>query len=323
MFFSIIQHKRNSASKLLCIVWLSILPFYADAQQPERAAAGNSSQSNRSSSSNVVNQKLASKLMRRDMPYIVILPETYQKNVSKRFPVLYLLHGLTGHYDNWAAKTKLADYAKQYEIIIVTPEGGDGWYVDSATVPDDKFESYILEELIPEIDNKYRTINSRDGRGVAGLSMGGYGALKYGIKHSDKFVFAGSMSGALGAASWSGTFLNAAGNWLKKPIEATFGETADTETRKANDIFKLAREITDQQKARLPFLYLDCGTEDFLLADNRNFAALLIEKKIAHEFRQLPGGHKWDYWDKQVQEVLRLSEKFFASKPISQSAPVK
>src|SRR4030095_4148863 len=81
-------------------------------------------------------------------------------------------------------------------------EGNNGWYTDSATVASDKYETYILQELIPEVQRRYRTIESRYGRGIAGLSMGGYGALKFGLKHPEMFAFAASMSGALGAASF-------------------------------------------------------------------------------------------------------------------------
>ena len=101
-----------------------------------------------------------------------------------RYPVIYLLHGLTGHYNNWAEKTKLEQYAANYNYIIVMPEGDNGWYTDSATVPNDKYESYIIKELIPEIDKKYRTKADRQNRAIAGLSMGGYGSIKIRFKIS-------------------------------------------------------------------------------------------------------------------------------------------
>src|SRR5258708_33629365 len=141
--------------------------------------------------------KFESKMMGRELPYNVVLPPDYDKQKTTRYPVLYLLHGLFGHYDNWVSKTRLKEHAAQFQIIIVTPEGNNGWYTDSATVPADKYESYILQELIPDVQQRYRTIETRAGRAVAGLSMGGYGALKFGVKHPESFVFAASMSGAL------------------------------------------------------------------------------------------------------------------------------
>ncbi len=256
--------------------------------------------------------KLNSKLMAREMPYRVILPDGYgnpqTKNVTAKplsYSVIYLLHGLTGHFNNWADKTKLTDYAKNYNYIIVMPEGGNGWYTDSSSVANDKYESYIVQELIPEIDKKYRTISDRQHRAVAGLSMGGYGSIKFGLKYPEMFSLVGSFSGALGAASFSEK--NAGG--IGKAIDLIFGAT-DSEKRQSNDVFKIVKEMTAEKIKNLPFIYLDCGTEDFLIQSNRDFAALLLEKKIPHEFRQLPGIHDWKFWNSQVNEFLEVSEKF-------------
>lgn len=250
-----------------------------------------------------------SKLVGKTLPYNVVLPVDYDQPAAKakRYPVLYLLHGLTGHYDNWTTHTKLSDYAAQYPLIIVTPEGNNGWYTDSATVPMDKYETYILEELIPDVQRRYRANATREGRAIAGLSMGGYGALKFGVKHPEMFVFAASMSGALGAASWTEKDLKSPGV-IRDSLMQTFGP-ANSPTRVANDLLRLAREASSPQKTALPFLYLDCGTEDFLFTNNRDFAALLVELKIPHEYRQLPGTHNWQYWDAEVQEVLKIAAR--------------
>lgn len=257
-------------------------------------------------------EKLASKLMGREMLYRVITPFGYADaaNSAKRYPVIYLLHGLTGNFANWTDRTKLSEYLGSMNAIIVTPEGENGWYTDGATNANDKYESYIVKELIPEIDKKFRTIADRKNRVIAGLSMGGYGALKFGMKYPEMFSLAGSFSGALGAASYP---TSGAANDRMKSLSDIFGPS-DSDTRKANDIFKMVREITPEKVKALPFLYIDCGTDDFLFQNNRDFTELLIEKKIPHEFRQLPGGHNWPYWDKQVQEFLRLSEGHFRSK---------
>ena len=98
------------------------------------------------------NLKLDSKLMARQMPYRVILPTDYDADKAQKYAVIYLLHGLTGHFDNWDESTKLKEYAAAYKYIFVQAEGDNGWYSDSATVPNDKYESYIVKELIPEID---------------------------------------------------------------------------------------------------------------------------------------------------------------------------
>ena len=249
--------------------------------------------------------KLSSNLTAREMPYRVILPVGYENSNEKTFyPVVYLLHGLTGHYDNWTNRTKLAEYAAKYNFIIVTPEGGDGWYTDSVSAANDKYESYIVQELIPEIDKKFRTFADRNHRAIAGLSMGGYGAIKFGLKYPEKFVLVGSFSGALGIVA-----LSSKSTATFPSIKNVFGED-ESPARKDNDIFRIVRESSSEKIKALPFIYFDCGTEDFLFQSNRDFADLLIEKKVKHEFRQLPGGHTWTYWNNQVQEFLELSGKF-------------
>ena len=259
---------------------------------------------------NVEERRLSSKLMRRQMPYRVILPVKYAGNKDARYPVIYLLHGLTGHYNNWTELTKLANYAADLDVIVVTPEGGNGWYTDHTTKLDEKWESYIISELVPEIDKDFRTLNSRDKRAIAGLSMGGYGSIKFGLKYPEKFILAGSFSGALGAASYTEELIPGA---IGRTIDGIFGPVG-SQTRKSNDIFEIARSLTPEKTKSLPFIYLDCGTEDFLFQNNREFVSLLIEKKVPHEYRQLPGAHNWQYWDKQVQEFLRIADRFFHSR---------
>jgi putative tributyrin esterase len=259
--------------------------------------------------------RFESKLTGKTLPYNVVLPAGYHRREARvpRYPVLYLLHGYTGHYDNWVTKTKLTDYAARHELIVVTPEGNDGWYTDSATAPADKYESYIVRELIPDVERRYRAMATREGRAVAGLSMGGYGALKFGIKYPEMFALAASMSGAVGAASWRAD-ADLPRSSITQSLLQTFGP-ADGPVKAQNDLFKLVGELPQEQVKSLPFLYLDCGTEDSLrlLPTNLAFANLLVERKIPHEYRQLPGDHNWAYWDKQVREVLRLASAKLAT----------
>ena len=241
--------------------------------------------------------RFQSKLVNTTLPYNVILPTDYDTSKNTRYPVLYLLHGLMGHYTDWVARTNIADYAAGYRIIIVTPEGNDSWYID-------KYETYILQELIPDVQQRYRTIEARYARAIAGLSMGGYGAIKFGVKSPATFVFAASMSGAFSVPrlteketpeSWRASLKN-------------FGPS-DSQTRTANDLFEILQKLTPSRIASLPYFYFDCGTEDapIIFPSNRELAALMFEKKIPHEFRELPGDHSWAYWDQQVQEVLKIA----------------
>lgn len=106
----------------------------------------------------------------RKMKYRVLIPCGY-KTGKRRYPVLYLLHGLYGDYTNWDSLTGIAQYARQLPLLIVMPDADDSWYTNSATVPGDRYEDYIIKDLIKEIETQYRTVSKRDDRFVAGLSM--------------------------------------------------------------------------------------------------------------------------------------------------------
>ena len=254
--------------------------------------------------------KFESKLVGQPLPYNVVLPPLYNAPESRavRYPVLYLLHGLAGGSGDWVSnRAHLAAHAAAYRFIIVTPEGKDGWYTDSATVPTDKFETYILEELIPDVERRYRALTTRDARAIAGLSMGGYGALKFGVKHPERFMLAASLSGAFDAASWDHNDPNLLA-FVKPSIGRAFGAMGSP-TRASNNLLKLFDALPPERISALPYFYIDCGTEDFLIGANRFMSALLLERKIPHEFRQLPGTHSWPYWDAQIQEVLKLATR--------------
>jgi S-formylglutathione hydrolase FrmB len=241
--------------------------------------------------------RFQSKLLNTTLPYNVILPNDYATARSTRYPVLYLLHGLTGHYSDWVSRTNIAGYASEYRLIVVMPEGNDSWYTN-------KYESYILQELIPDVQQRYRTIEARYARAIAGLSMGGYGAIKFGLKSPHTFAFAASMSGVFAITRFSEEEVPA--SWRESL--RLFGPVG-SETRKANDLFEILGKMQTERIGSLPYFYFDCGTEDspLIFPSNRELASLMSEKKIPHEYRELPGDHSWSYWDNQVQEILRVA----------------
>ncbi|MGA9497028.1 MAG: alpha/beta hydrolase family protein, partial [Terriglobales bacterium] len=234
----------------------------------------------------------------REMKYRILLPCGY-KTGGKRFPVLYLLHGLYGDYLNWDTRTNLEYYAQRYELIVVMPDADDSWYTNSATDPKDKFEDYIANDMVAEIDGKFRTVRSRHARAIAGLSMGGYGALKIALRYPNNFVFAGSLSGALNAPRDLGdrqpTF--------RDGILRVFGPAGST-VRVSNDVFSL---LESSSAKGLPYFYLACGSADDFLPVNREFTAQLASRGAVYEYHETPGGHEWDYWDRAVQDLLRAA----------------
>lgn len=292
---------KGSRSLLLLLVLVLTLSCHAQSVPPARVQTIN----------------FKSNLVGATLPYIAVLPPAYEERrppgTPASYPVLYLLHGLGGRYDNWTSKTRLKEYAAQYQMIIVTPEGNDGWYTDSATVAADKYETYVVKELIPDVESRFRAIKEREGRAIAGLSMGGYGALKFAVKYPDKFIFAASISGALDAAERSEAKQGFAWGFLRPSILKTFGP-GDSPVRASNNLYSIFRELSADRIVSLPYFYLDCGTEDGFFATNLGLAAILLERKIPHEFRQLPGKHDWIYWDRQVREVLKIAAEKMSSK---------
>jgi S-formylglutathione hydrolase FrmB len=247
----------------------------------------------------VCDETFTSQSLNRPAKYRVLLPAGYDAT-AERFPVLYLLHGLTGNYRDWESKTHLVDHLRPYRLIVVMPDAGNSWYTNSAGVPEDRFEDYIARDLVADVDAKYRTIATRHGRAIAGLSMGGYGGVKFGLKSPGTWAFAGSFSGALDVPRRPAP--DGKLNPMQQELLKIYGP-ADSPTRVENDIFALAEKA---EAARMPYFYLDCGTEDGLLPGNRQFVAVLQTKKIGYEYRELPGAHTWIYWDQQLPQMLRV-----------------
>jgi putative tributyrin esterase len=243
----------------------------------------------------VKNETFRSASLGRDMHYRIYLPQTYAQP-ERRFPVLYLLHGIYGMFTDWDTQSHLRHYAQNLDLIIVMPDAGDSWYVNSATMPQNRFEDYIVKDLIQEVDGKYRTIAARESRAIAGVSMGGYGALNLALKHPEVFVFAGSISGAINAP----TDLGPRQPDFQANLLQVFG-LAGSATRAENDIFILLQHA---DVARLPYIYLACGESDPFFPLNQQFAAQLLDQHARYEFHHAPGAHEWKFWDKAAKKLL-------------------
>lgn len=265
--------------------------------QVRRAAAPHSGKTP-ASCVRVQDNSFHSAALNREMKYRILLPCGYQTG-GGRFPVLYLLHGLYGDYLNWDTRTNLERYAQSYELIVVTPDADDSWYTNSATDPKDKFEDYIAEDLVAEIDGKFRTLRSRHARAIAGLSMGGYGALKIALRYPDDFAFAGSLSGALNAPQDLGDKRPEFRDQLLK----VFGPPG-SEVRAGNNLFS---SLQIASVKHLPYFYLACGSADDFLPVNRDFTAQLTSRGAAYEYHETTGGHAWDYWDRAARDLLRAA----------------
>jgi len=238
--------------------------------------------------------------LNREMHYRVLLPANYAAT-TQRYPTLILLHGLYGDYKNWSTLTNLSKYARSLNLIIAMPDAGNSWYVDSATDPADKYEDYIVQDFIKEIDAHYRTKPERSARAVAGLSMGGYASVKFALKYPNLFSYAGGISAALDAAG----DLDETHPEFREGLWKAFGETGNP-VRQQNDVFPL---LAGADMKALPYFYMDCGADDMFLGVNRKFVVQLQQMKIPYEFHEMPGGHEWKYWDGAIERLLSVLVK--------------
>lgn len=248
-------------------------------------------------------------LENRDMKFDVILPQDYSAS-ARRFPVLYLLHGYGGNYKDWCSLTHIVDYAERYQEIIIMPDAANSWYVNNYANSQLKWEDYITADLIPYVDSHYRTLAVRQHRAIAGLSMGGYGALFLALKHPQMFAAAASLSGVVASANmdrWDMPLVQAQKNnpayaALIRSMRLDFGPT-DNPARAGEDLFLLICKLTP---ADCPQLYLSIGWGDTLLHENREFVRLLSRLKMPYRYSEVPGKHEWPVWNEQVRRVLAL-----------------
>jgi len=304
---------------------------------PEAAAPAGASTPSR-----VVTEHFHTDALGVDKAVVIYLPRGYDAQPAKRWPVFYYLHGLGGNETNWVKNGKLDAGADQLGLaaIVVMPDGDDDFYVDSharidydqcmkdgsglfmpdhephgtACVRTRNYETYIAKDLVGWVDAHYRTLARRDARAVAGLSMGGFGAMELALRHQDEFTAAASHSGAIAllyrgprpfapgktelfsdVAGW-GKAVGPIGEW----IQLLFG--ADIADWKAHDVVALAGQLATGKVA----LYFDCGTEDdFALQDNVQYVhEALTARGVEHEFFLGPGKHDFEFWSARVPRSL-------------------
>jgi hexosaminidase len=239
----------------------------------------------------------------------VILPDAY-RNKESRFPVLYLLHGWSGNDTDWSSKTKIGELADTHGLIVVMPDGGyDKWYVDSPVRLDDRYETYVGEEVVAFVDGRFRTIAEKNARAITGLSMGGFGALHIALGHTGTFGAAGSISGGVDPRPFAGNW-NLAGAFGDPVTNAAYWDRLA--------IVNNARRFEDAGIA----LAIDCGTDDFFAPVNRALHQRLLELKIPHDYTERPGGHGWDYWANAIRyQALYFADKFKATPVAAGIAP--
>ena len=227
----------------------------------------------------------------------VILPEGAKH--GEKYRTLYLLHGLSDDHTTWMRRTAIERYAKKHGLAVVMPNVDRCWYTDTAYGAN--YFSFVTKEL-PEVCFKTfcQMSKKREDNIVAGLSMGGYGAVKAALSCPEQYGTCISLSGSLDITR-KGRPCNL--NEWKSIFNFDMKDSLELEGSK-HDLFALATKAKSEGK-QLPRLYLWCGTGDDLIAVNRSFDRHLTELGIAHEFETSEGDHTWKWWDLHIREALK------------------
>ncbi|TFE01576.1 alpha/beta hydrolase [Jeotgalibacillus salarius] len=207
---------------------------------------------------------------------------------SRKFPVLYLLHGASDDYSCWMRWSSIERYANEKGIVVVMPSADLSAYTNMKHGHD--YWTYISEELPAFIEATFPVSTKREDTFAAGLSMGGYGAFKLALLKPEKFAAAASLSGALDMADRVRQ---------DRKFDNAFGDHPELDGTE-NDLLHLVKTSEDQ----LPRLFQACGTEDFLYEDNLRFKKIAEEYGLDLTYEEEFGDHNWAYWDIKIKRVL-------------------
>lgn len=247
-----------------------------------------------------------SKTLQRIVPLQVVLPvdQFFPEDGENEKPLktLYLLHGLFGSYIDWVSGTRVRRWAEEKNLAVVMPSGDNAFYIDQPQA-NNLYGEFIGSELVEITRRMFPLSHEREDTFLAGLSMGGYGALRNGLKYHQTFGYIASFSGALHILEDSGH--------PKQPLLKNeyycFGDLNEAAKSDKNPrvlVRRLREQMAENPDIRFPKIFLSCGTEDPLITANRAFRDFLLENGADLTWYEGPGGHDWDFWDLSIQKTL-------------------
>ncbi len=218
------------------------------------------------------------------------------------FKTLYLLHGVFGNYTDWVSGTRIQRWAEEKDLAVVMPSGDNMSYIDQPAAHDN-YGRFIGEELVAITRAMFPLSTKREDTFIGGLSMGGYGAFRNGLKYADTFGYIASLSGAFLVEGMDERtdddpmFIN-----RRSFAQAVYGDLSKV-VGSDKDPSWLAEQLAASGK-ELPQVYMACGTEDFLYAANQETLKRLKACGFDVTYEEGPGGHEWDFWDTYIKHVV-------------------
>jgi len=263
---------------------------------------------------------LNSKILHRAVRYCVMLPPSYESSKDDKYPVLYFLHGLGENEQTllrsggWGLIEDLRQQHKIGDFVVVAPEGRGSFFIDAAGAGD-RYEKFFLSEFLPYVETRFRIVRDRRHRGITGLSMGGFGGLRFAFAHPEIFGSASAQSPALitETPQQVNADLRNAGP-LARVLGNVFGNPINVAHWNANNPLNLAQRNRIALKTEA--IYFNCGEQDeFGFAEGASkLHKQLVAEGIRHEFHLYPGGHDAEYFLSHLHETMEFHWKAFTVK---------
>ena len=277
----------------------------------------------------VKTESFYSSAVQLQLKYTVVLPASYDKDKTTKYPVVYILHGHTGNYTSWITYAELpVELATQYNVIVILPDGGNSWYVNWSGQTDGKahqWEDMLVKDLVTDADKKYRTIQLKSSRAIGGLSMGGFGALAVGLKNRDVFGFVFSSAGSINfCKNIKNEMASDTLDWNSPQLWSDDKKTVDVkgfsnakERTPQGLIFKTSSDadrydpyslLNKTDTASLPYIHIDCGNRDHFLKDAFEFIEQVKAKTYRYSFITFPGEHEVPYWSQSIRHTFLVMD---------------
>ncbi|OPJ61961.1 alpha/beta hydrolase [Clostridium oryzae] len=231
-----------------------------------------------------------------------VFPGTEAKK-TKELETVYLLHGIMGNCNDWTLYTRVVKLAEQYNVAVIMPSGENSFYVDQETQWN-HYGEYIGKELVEETRKLFPLSHKKEDTFIAGLSMGGYGAIRNGLKYNDTFGAIAALSAAL--VTDQALEADEKAEWFfskKSYYETIFGDLSKLKGSDKDPEW-LVKNIK-AQNGSMPRMYLACGTEDDLLVVNRRYRDFLKAENVKHTYAESSGIHDWKFWDEYIEKALK------------------